>query len=141
MNTILPTPDQLIANPTAFTVTVTPYQNVIEEINQNDKFPSPLGLLKLSDYYVALRDEYNLLTTILNSIRISKKSANFPFDPRVIDIFKGEAGVESIYDGIHFDLSFLEAAIAECYSETRACTVESAIKAASKPYDDLRMAL
>jgi hypothetical protein len=44
VNAILPAPDQLIANPTAFTVTVTPYQNAIAESEDGRDFPSPLGL-------------------------------------------------------------------------------------------------
>jgi len=135
VNTILPPPDQLIANPTAFTVTVTPYENVVTDIPKGEKFPSPLRLLTVGDYYVALRDEYHLVEGILNIFRSGTRSdANFPFDPKLINIFGGEKGLESLYDSIHFDLVFLEDVISQCYSKQKACTVKEAVEAAVPKY-------
>lgn len=119
VNAILPGPDQLVANPTAFTVSATPYENVIPDAKP-EEFPSPQKLFTLSDYYIALRDEYHLVEAILNSVRSNTKNDKFPFDPRLIDIFGGEPNLEALYDAIHFDLTFLESAIAQCYSEQRA---------------------
>jgi hypothetical protein len=134
VNAILPAPDQLIANPTAFTVTITPYENAIADLGDSGEFPSPIRLLTLSDYYLALRDEYNLVESILNNVRTGLSDPSSQFDPRVIRIFGGEEGLESLYDSIHFDLAFLESAISQCYSEARACTVDSAVEEAMKGY-------
>jgi hypothetical protein len=131
VNSILPSADQLVAAPVAFSVTVTPYENAIAPLDNQGPFPSPFRLMPISDYYLALLDEYRLVDNILTTVRLGPNAANYPFDPRLIQIYGGEQGLQRLYDEIQFDLAFLEDVIYQCYSaRTRSCTIPSAVQGA-----------
>ena len=131
VNTILPSPDQLVAAPVAFSVTITPYENAIASLDNKEPLTTPFRLMPLSDYYLALLDEYRLVDSILNTVRQGTNAPNFPFDARLIQVYGGETGLRSLYDDIQFDLAFLEDAISQCYSaKTRSCTIPSAVQGA-----------
>jgi len=133
VNTILPSPDDLVANPTAFQVTVTPYENLIKD-NDIEELPSPTKLLTLADYYLALRDHYRLLGGILDHVRllhpenVSVTPPGYQFNPKIIEVFGGVAGLENLYDTIRLDLVLLEGAIADCYKNASDCTLSNTIR-------------
>jgi hypothetical protein len=134
VNLILPTPDQLISGPTAFSVTIVPYENAMEDLDGKLEFPSPLKLVTYADYYLALRDHYRLVEAILNQVRVGKSDASSPFDPKLVGIFYGEKGLEQLYDDMHFDLAFLEGMISACYTNHEDCTLPKSIKVAIAGY-------
>jgi hypothetical protein len=126
VNDILPSGDQLQANPTAFRVVVVPYANLDE--NAETDVPTPTRLFKLSDYYVALRDLYNMVGAILKAERSGSNAGPNPlFDRDLLKVYGGVRAVEDLYDEIQSDLAFLEGAIEVCYAKNR-CTVEESLK-------------
>jgi hypothetical protein len=132
INGILPPPEQLLANPTAFQITVVPYSNIDPTVTSS--IPSPTRLFSLGDYYIVLNDIYNLVGNILDSLRSGANSATAgPFDTRLIDAYAGgkEHGgateLEKVHDSILVDLAFLETAISNCYKDNRDCSVQEAI--------------
>jgi hypothetical protein len=80
VNSILPSADQVIGNPTAFTVTVTPYANILSDAYlQGVPIPSPAAFFGLSAYYLALRDLFKLVDGILNLARTGPFDKDAPF--------------------------------------------------------------
>jgi hypothetical protein len=136
VNDILPKPDQLLANPTAFKVDVIPYSNIFDGLESN--LPSPGELFTIGDYYIALNDIYNLLGGIISddlagsySIKQSKPAQ---FDSRMIQIYAGNSKdsrpnkLQTLHDEMWADLVFLENILYECHFTKTECTPEKAIK-------------
>jgi hypothetical protein len=133
VNALLPPPDQLMASPTAFTVSVTSYDALPGVEANPEVFPSTGNMLTIADYYLALRDIYYLAENALDEIRSKKDGATF--DPKLVAVFRGEAHLESVFDAIRADLAFLESVISQCYSKKQICTVDGAIKQTMQDYD------
>lgn len=116
-SSILPKPQDLIANPTAFRVVVIPYANVT---TGTESLPTPLRLLTLDDYYIALTDLYTMVGDILID--------STAFDPATLKLYGGPKRLTALRDEIQGDLAFLEGVIAQCYQDRKACTMQDAVK-------------
>lgn len=133
VNTILPKAEQMLANPTAFRVVVVPYANV--DGRASGKLPTPLALMTIGDYYIALTDLYNLVRDIAASSKVDPKTAALTWvgvSQKLIDAYGGLPHLERLSDEILGDLAFLEGIIAECYRSRKACTVKEATASAKK---------
>jgi hypothetical protein len=136
INAILPPPEQLLANPTAFSISVLPYSAVDPLLASS--LPSPTKLFSLGDYYIVLNDLYNLVGHMIDSVHsgINSPTAG-PYDPRLLDAYRvdksiepnGLENLERVHDSILVDLSFLETAISKCYNDNGDCSVQGAIGA------------
>lgn len=127
---ILPTTEQLLTNPTAFRVIVIPYAN-IDERAAAAALPTPLRMLSLGDYYLALTDLYNLVHDIRATGETNASTGVTTwsgFNGAMIEAYGGTVHLESVADSILGDLALLEDIIAECYATQSACTVEVATK-------------
>lgn len=114
---VLPKPEQLQVNPTAFRVVVVPYANVDPRVAS--ALPTPLRMLSISDYYVALNDLHMLAGDVIQQARTEMvqdtPGANRSFDAEVIKAYGGIEGLESVRDAIHRDLILLETLLQQCY--------------------------
>lgn len=127
VNTILPQSDYLVANPRAIRVVIVPYVNLAGFPQNSELNSTPNNLLALGDYYLALKDIYNLAGDILNSLRTAPDNTT-AFDPKMVALFGGETALQDVYDRMHFDLAFLEIAIAKCFEERKLCAPADAFK-------------
>jgi len=116
---VLPRPSDLLANPTAFRVVVTPYSEIAAGLA--NRLSTPLNLLTYDDYYVALSDLYEVVSALQDERQALKD--------RQWKLYGGPDRLRDIKDAIHADLAFLEGVIAQCFSSARNCTVKSAVNA------------
>jgi len=127
VNSILPGSEEMMANPTAFRVVVVPYANVAS--GPGVELPTPLRMMTLGDYYIALNDVYNLVRDILASAKLNSETGVPEWsgvNSTLIEAYGGIRHLENVSDAILADLALLELVIAECYETRSACTIASA---------------
>ena len=133
VNTIIPSPDNLLINPTAFKVDVIPYALISDAKLPKDFAASPNELFEVGDYYIVLRDLYNVANGI---VQIASTSATeiekSDYQKAMIMLFGGGKQLQEVQDQIQLDMMFLESLMKECYSPARknchlSCPVNEAV--------------
>lgn len=135
---LMPTTNQLLSNPTAFRVVVIPYANI--EATAHEAFNSPLNMMSVGDYYVALNDVYFLVRQMIDAGKADGKTGvvSWP-DPKndanrtasltqTIAVYGGIKHLESLEAAILGDLTRLEAIMQVCYEKRSDCSAEGSEK-------------
>lgn len=132
-SSLLPKPEQLLANPTAFRIMVVPYSNV--DSRAADSLPSPLDLFTISDYYIALKDVYNLARDVAAAYKVNAEGGTGEwtgFSAPLMNAYGGLAHLERLSDEILRDLAFLETVLERCYDTKTDCSVRDAVARAGE---------
>lgn len=131
VSSMLPSPEDLLANPTAFRVVVIPYANI--DGRAAGSLATPLNLMTIGDYYIALNDVYNMVQDYLSGVQVDSKSAAIRLPAVSADLLNAFGGIphlERISDEMLADLSFLESILDQCYRTRQACTLKEATRGA-----------
>ncbi|MER8599352.1 hypothetical protein NKH09_15890 [Mesorhizobium sp. M1339] len=159
VNLILPTADNLLLNPTAFSIDIVPYTELENGEIFSQLFSSPNQLFTVADYYIALGDLYDLSSEIVklsNSSAVYISTSFYEYNMlRAYDrvetgeVEKGEKGkaydgarsnIQELRDQIQKDMIFLERLISECYISRLHCTVRDAFNNYKKDQVDPEIA-
>jgi len=127
VNSILPTADQLLSNPTAFRVVVVPYANLDRRAAAT--LSTPLQMMSIGDYYIALNDLNSLVRDMIASAKVNSETGKTEWtgvNASLAEAYGGVAHLEMVGDEILGDLAFLEALMAECYRTRKNCTIKQA---------------
>ncbi|MDR7152831.1 hypothetical protein J2W49_004809 [Hydrogenophaga palleronii] len=123
-----PEASTLLQNPTAYRVLVVPYENLDPSLKGN--LPTPLQLMSVAKYYVALKDVYNLVDNIIED---SRRKAPAYVSTQILAAYGGVPRLVSLKDQIQFDLAVLELALNSCASRDSDCLVsDSFVKVTAK---------
>lgn len=127
VNSILPEPEFLMGNPTAFSVAVVPYSNIDLRA---DSINAPMNLMPLGDYYVILEDLYetvgNIVRELYDGYSTTETARDGTYDKVLLDVYGGVGHFLRLREEVHQDLILLERAIARCYETKKDCTVNEA---------------
>lgn len=139
---ILPKPENLVANPTAFQVGVIPYV-ALDPRAANLNQPTNLSLL--SDYYLALSDLYSLVYDVIiaeqsganaalpKADKDAKAIPPGPYDPAMVQVYGGIPALMKLRDEMLADLQLIQRTLRDCYAHPEnECSLTSNLKSVKR---------
>ncbi|UCI23974.1 hypothetical protein [Mesorhizobium sp. B2-8-5] len=129
INDIIPPPENLLLNPTAFSVDILPYSAIVGPAIDQSLVASPNDLFLVGDYYIVLRDLFDLAG---EAVEIAASSDtyinNSVYAKDMLGIYGGANEFSRLHDQIQSDMMFLERLIEQCYRERTGCKLETALQ-------------
>ncbi len=126
VNSIIPTPDNLLLNPAAFSIEVIPYSR-ITGFDSGFVPGSPNDLFMVGDYYIVLEELFDLASEIVHVANLPRAAIDRSYyDPDLLRIYGGPNELSLIRDQIHRDLMFLHQVIGQCFADDKTCKLELA---------------
>jgi len=129
LRAILTDANKFVQNPAGYEVTITPYSNLGEYPVELGKIQTPDKLIRLADYYVVLRDIFDLVSRIhleaISTTTVNDDTDNY--SRKVLNEYGGEPYLRKLKDTIQLDLALIEDGIYQCLEFGTDCS-ESDIK-------------
>lgn len=117
-------------NPSAYSISITPYSNLGVFIDELAQIETPQTLRRLADYYSVLSDLYFMVEAVLiedlETIHPNQNTKNYDRD--ILNAYGGRADLMKLKDEIHSDLKLIETSIESCLGDKSTCVSEAPLK-------------